>query len=998
MRRLIAVFITGLVLQGCSGNSSSTRVVGTDVEEAGVSGYVGTATWGSRVSATPINLEGGPTLFVNESGATVFDGAASQSEQSGTYSLVADGDQLGESLVFIATADNGDIFYRCENLGGCSSLNYGAYVPLPDDFDIRAGVGELLDGMVVNINWITDLAASLAKTVYIDEIKNGISDDDRKDINEAILEQVDTFKTGIYNEYTMELANLHVSKLFGVSDIISVQPVAPSQITQVTSVSGERYVEGVYYGALIAVLPILAEGQSVDYMTFLSELTEDARTRKGQLLEKKAEDSMNDDITKYQLFSSAASLLRQNINYFQGIRATVPAGATTALEKLERVMAGLVAGRETNVQVDVPSELASWGTAIEQSRAFITDLTKAVKNFWGYDENEPAFVDPAHGRRVDAYYLAYELMLGKLAESTFGPGGVLNEILKGAEILATCAYGTGDCTTGAGYALEDGTRNKDTILIDGSLRLIMRPVETEDAEDGKFNTFDFEIETVTLDDSDGATVKSSLAIGNGKKFTWYTDVISDGSITTRPYIRLFFNESYDSPPISSFISVDDPAHTAPSQIALIWPLVRFNQNINDVGTDSGEHQFDVLIEANLVGVKDPLVDGSQVRYNPSTLVVKTRSQSLSDKENITETFMQLRTSNAGNYYPSTVWPETTEFFQGRSDAPATIDDMVISLYRNQEVVGGSVVEYFDEQVKGADVVNRIRLYPYDAGSNSTKTESCSVVIVGAERQVRDCNASFSLAGEVTLDSLLKRNFDNGGLSTYAIPANGLYKIDLAEQGIVNSNGDFVGLNIGQTYGPFDGAFFDDIEMGIERLSFVGSSFMENAEGTGLTPVVAELGLERRVDDLFSFSAAYGYGSEESFQGISDALGVVAGGDAQGFRVEYAVSEEEITNDDGGLDVIEVERGNWLISRSNVSLGGSEQSVLANIATRTEYTQGSAEEACGLNDRDKLSSAEGSCDAVAYLTVRGSLVGTIREEREDVFVVRFVDGTWMIIGG
>ena len=38
-----------------------------------------------------------------------------------------------------------------------------------------------------------------------------------------------------------------------------------------------------------------------------------------------------------------------------------------------------------------------------------------------------------------------------------------------------------------------------------------------------------------------------------------------------------------------------------------------------------------------------------------------------------------------------------------------------------------------------------------------------------------------------------------------------------------------------------------------------------------------------------------------------------------------------------------------------------------------------------------------CEAVAYLTVRGALVGTIREERENVFVARFVDGTWMIIG-
>ena len=113
-------------------------------------------------------------------------------------------------------------------------------------------------------------------------------------------------------------------------------------------------------------------------------------------------------------------------------------------------------------------------------------------------------------------------------------------------------------------------------------------------------------------------------------------------------------------------------------------------------------------------------------------------------------------------------------------------------------------------------------------------------------------------------------------------------------------------------------------------------------------------------------------------------------------LEYAVTEEELANEDDELSTIEVERGSWTIYRTGVVLGGDEQAVLSQIVTRTEYEQGSEEEGCGVNDRDQLSSAEG-CEAVAYLTVRGALVGTIREERENVFVARFVDGTWMIIG-
>lgn len=1013
MYKVTTALLVGLMLQACSGNSSSTRAVENSDETSEVSGRVGAATWGARISATPINLEGGPVLIENDSGDLVFDGAASQSEQSGDYTLSPSADDVGGTYIFIANTDNGDVFARCERSDGCGSFSFETYPPVSDDLDIRAGVGELLDGMTVNVNWITDIASSLARTVYIDKVSNELSPDDKADINQAVLEQIESAETGIYNEYTIELANLHVSELFGLSDVISAPVVAPSQITQVTSVSGDAYVEGVYYGALIAALPKLADDTSSDYMTTLELITEYARDARGQLLQREGENNSEEIITKYEIFNAAASLLRGNINYFGGQGATIPSGARTALERLEAVAASMVVDQHTSVTVDVPAELASWGTAIERSKYFIEDLTAAVKNFWGYDDSQPSFVDPIHGRRVDAYYLAHESTLSTLSELTFGPNGVFQDIMQGAEVLARCDYGEGVCSGDGNYQIETDTsdalgRPSDRVLINGSLRVVMRPVETEDSEDDLYRVFDFELESnpdaTAEDDSNG--FKNSLATGNGQRYYWFTEALSDGSLTTRPYVRVFFDELYSSPPEGMFADDADSSHVAPTQIAIVWPLVRVNQNINGAGSgDSGEHQFNILFEANLVGVTDPLVENSPTRYNPVTLVNRSRSTALGERANESEIFVQLRTTNSSTYYPTQKWPAASEFFLGRKDAPSTVAGLVTSLYRDEQVLSnGTVIEYFDEYLSSSEYASRIKVYPYDASSNTTRTESCQVeVAYPSPRVIGDpgtrselsCDSELILAGDVTLDELLERNFENAVLTRYSVPGNGIYEIDLNDSDIVN-NDTYQGFSKGVDYGPFDATFFEDIEMGIDRLSLVATSLLQDPEEEALIPVVLEFALERQIADQFALSMVYGYGAEEAFENIINNLGVVVGGDAQGFAVEFAVSEEQVANAEGGTDIIEVERGAWKVSRSNVAMGGTDQSVLAQISTRTEYTQGTEEEACGVNDRDKLSSAEG-CEAVAYLTVRGALVGTIREERENVFVARFVDGTWMIIG-
>ena len=43
------------------------------------------------------------------------------------------------------------------------------------------------------------------------------------------------------------------------------------------------------------------------------------------------------------------------------------------------------------------------------------------------------------------------------------------------------------------------------------------------------------------------------------------------------------------------------------------------------------------------------------------------------------------------------------------------------------------------------------------------------------------------------------------------------------------------------------------------------------------------------------------------------------------------------------------------------------------------------------------SSERECEGVAYLTFRGFVTGTVREERDGVYVARYIDGSWQVIG-
>jgi hypothetical protein len=978
--------VSGLIL-GCSGNSSSTRGGVNDEDTGVVSGQVGTSSSNVRLSAVNLTFEGQASKVENDSGDIEFDGVYTSTSTSGSYIITLDKENFGSSKLLISTDPDKAGKYLCERPLGCGNVAYKALGSFNSDssfpYEIRAGVGELAGGMTVNINWITDLASSLATTVYTDEVSNIEGLNDRDDVGEG----VETHRTGLYNEYTIELANLHVSKLFSVSDVISITPIGPSKLTQETNLKSAQLEESLFYGSLVAALPVLIEEHRKSYSELLGLITEDFLEREGQLQQKNSSENV---ISLDDILSVSESLLVENIDYSEGLGATVPAAARAALSKVKSLRSTLKFDVDTNVKIDVPEALSNWKNNIDQAKAFITDLSAAIKNFAGENSSQPSFIDPVHSARLTQYFEGHEEVYNSLSPKMYK---VLRDVLFGVQYLADCinqACPTSNLTE-SGATVTYSSSIKQVSFSSGDLVLSYSPVKASDSDQGPYVAFDIEL-------SNG-----SLRVDN-ELFRWTKDFISDATSEEMPYIRLVYDESYSV--IPPFFGSDNPSFTEPSQITVVWPNVSLFANIMGNSGDSGEHEITVLFETNLVAVTDPLDENLELRYNPVTAVFwlksvyddgSDRRDSILDVPLINTNALQVevRASNALTFYPPDKWPNNSIFFKSRPDSKETISDMLF-IYRGTENIGSQVVDIYDEKLKVDDFVARIRVYPYNSSEDVTLTQACFVTTgigspVGEDDQ---CSDLTRLAGNVSLTQLLNNKFAVQIDSLlYQIPSHGYYSVDLNEGSTElirvetdsnnNENIVFQGLTPGIQYGPFTGKFSEPIELGIDALTILLSSQM--VEDDQLRPVVIQSSLQRSVRDEFIVEFVF-HTDVDYF--VED---VPVGSDAQFIKFQYAATKDENLN-------FNVELGTFVIYRSNVVLteANGEESVAGLLSTRVEYPEGDQNFGCGVLNRDELV-AGGRCDALAYLRVRGALVGTVREERDGVFVARFVDGSWMVLG-
>jgi hypothetical protein len=232
--------------------------------------------------------------------------------------------------------------------------------------------------------------------------------------------------------------------------------------------------------------------------------------------------------------------------------------------------------------------------------------------------------------------------------------------------------------------------------------------------------------------------------------------------------------------------------------------------------------------------------------------------------------------------------------------------------------------------------------------------------------------------------------DDGQLFSFVMPSRGVYRIDYRqdEHGALVSGFD-------QT---LDGTLVDPMIQGIDSLSVQLAH--EFVDGTGADAErapfgIARLSLSRKQADVWEAALSVGY----DYDYLVDVL--PTGERAQSLYLSYLTRLSAATRDDEDI-IVATELGALVVFRGGVTLLGNDsgENIGMQIASRVEYQRDKdaddASGACGLINRKE--SVAKDCDALAYINFRGALVGIIREEQDGVYVARFADGEFMVLGG
>ena len=968
--KILAATLMLSTLAGCSGNKDSTRNVTPPTETVKLNGYVGSTAENARVTAVELDYEGQPEREIDEdTGNTIFSGFFTFSSDTGRYEVTLDAEAEGLPVLVIATNENGEATEICQRPAGCGDTAWQETLTLESDYQIRSAVGESAEGMRININWLTDLASTLATTVYIDVNGDG---------------ETETNKTGFYSEYSIELANLHIDELLNVSDVVSVIPVMPSDISQETELAGNLLTEGIYYGALIAGMQEIAFAENQTFTETIDDLAVEFLANGGQLYER--DNSTPSRLTLYRIFSAAATVLDDNITTLRNNNAQVNEEADQVSSDLHDLIDSMQNNVLTDVQIDVPEFLADWQSNIEEAKTFIDDLNERFLNFKGDDPDKESFIPGDFADELETYFDGHTDYFNSVKPNL---DAAMVKILDAATYFVSC-LNDDDGQTGCNSDLAQSgfvwNASAETVTVDGDLVLSWEPASINPTLESDGEYFGFDIFT------EGSLSMPATADADAVNLTWATE---NNSLDEEeiPHIRLIYADTWAVPPAFSI--------QEPQGVDVAWPSLSF-----DPVTINGEtHELEVLFETSLFGVDDPFNDSFERRYNATAVVFWVRTFGENQGEitvndetvtlaNQSALVSEISTVNGAAFYPDSKWPEYDNFFVPRPDEELVFDvaDMM-QLYLAEETVNIGTedepenvnVEYVDFDVEG-NAMTRVRIYPTSGGSTDIQTCTVDDPAEPAEREVITCSDRITLSGEYTLDTFLSNGYEDGTINLQEVPAHGAYTIDMSE--VENADGSLQTLDrnvLIPASGGFDGTLFPDnvYRLGINNLFFSATNSKVDTAEDRLIPTIVQGNLVRRVKDYYEASVVFGYDYDYLVSSVA------AGEDAQSFTVGYSIEYDEESN-------FNVELGSLVVYRTGVTLFGGNESIGLASTSRVEYEVGEDTPSCGAYNRDE-NVATGDCEAVAYLTYRGSLLATVREERDGVYIVRFVDGTWTMLG-
>lgn len=1013
IRTLLYISVFGFLATGCSPSSNSSSNKPAVVNK--INGYVGASNIvKATVFASPIDVQGQPSFGEDEQGNPI--GAQGISNTRAYYELELNEQESARPVIFIANAQPKELTtQRCELVGGCKDgTAYANGYPLlgndaPEEkrFRLNAAVGSVGNNSRVNINWITHLAADIAYTTYVDE--EGVLGTPPTDPTDDPQKPVD----GMFTPYTIERGNIWIKKQFGLGDIISVRPIAPSALNESSELTDGLRKQGIRYGALLAAGQQLAKDKGITDVAWVSSVIDQQRDLHGQLYL-----NSDTDFSMCKLYGAAESVLASNLKQQKTLSAAVRVAAQEQQAKFKKeediaCAADADTHAQTEVEVDI-SEIEGWVDSFKQAKNFIDDLNKRILNMRcdalhaDGSANLEGFFDCGYVAETKQYYDDLEQFYHDNKPKL---EGALHEIHDDITEFIACL--NDEQTTNLCTATE---YKKD------NLTYTLKPVESTKVEvDGvdKYYAFDFRI-------SGTKAIGANLNVEKDILITFNKTEKEEGDRKDTDYnfIRVVYQGDavpYEIPAKLAFADANDNPPTDPS--VGVEPL-GFNINLVSISIENKDFKdtypklkdFNLYFTAKLLGVK-PLESQKAMHYNLTEVAVGLNIQGEGDllekivekgegiklKDTAEMTFSILF-SDAANFYAKSLWPDSDDYFTAESGVDEAEKDNFGSklfkylLMEEEEVLisastneSGELINpirqkanYLEFEVKGLGV-NRFEKYKQNdqymlrkclisatIDDDSIKKEENKQCI-----QAQAVPANFSLVHDLITS-------DQKYFQYFAVPGYGLYKPKIENV-------------IWDAVSEWDGELVAEFQQGVEKADLrIAQEFVDNTGSAAKRKPAAILKVKgnKKTDTSWEIAVSMGYDYKY-------LVSVLPSGDknTQSFYFSYFVNEITDEKDKTKFSISEL--GSLSVMRDGTKFFGAEGEGKANatIASRVDYEiDETSTEVCGYTNADNKGAKDDTCKAIAYLTVRGKLVGTLRKEN-GLYVMRYSDGdgTFSILG-
>ena len=278
-----------------------------------------------------------------------------------------------------------------------------------------------------------------------------------------------------------------------------------------------------------------------------------------------------------------------------------------------------------------------------------------------------------------------------------------------------------------------------------------------------------------------------------------------------------------------------------------------------------------------------------------------------------------------------------------------------------------------------------------------------------ERSLMVCSFGNRYEGDATPEDFINQFYEKNKnfLTLREYNGQGTYRIDYLDE-----NGKLKEFT-------HDTPHFGKIEvptvLGVDSMRLQFKPNLVNQAGASYLPKsILDVSLVWRTRDVIQVNVLMAFDAEHviNHQTGSGLPYLAVGSDSESYSVAYVADADGNESGEyvmawGGVEFIDGPvKGTKILQKTEDEQ--TKDGLFAGIGSNVSYSpysnseikelgENASEEKCGFFSRGVTPTVGEDCDAIAYLTFRGLVTGSLREERDGVYVIRYIDGSWQVLG-